>query len=132
MKDGAILSVKSSIFAIVSNPAKAVCEVQELIPTLRSVVSTTIADLIGSLRESEFIHKVSELEDEALTVFLKHHCKIEFFQMIDFLTELWGVKIFRIKIDIIPGSRSFIEEIQAPAPIRITGAGDGPMLVTDL
>ena len=52
--------------------------------------------------------------------------------MIDFLTELWGVKIFRIKIDIIPGPRSFIQEIQEPAPIKITGAGDGPMLVTDL
>jgi len=79
MKDGSILSVKSSVFAIVSNPAKAVCEVQELIPTLRSVASTTIADLIGSLPEREVIYKVSELEDEALTVFLKHESLIRIF-----------------------------------------------------
>jgi len=52
--------------------------------------------------------------------------------MLEFLTELWGVKIFRIKIDIIPGPRSFIQEIQAQAPIKITAAGDGPLLTTDL
>ena len=62
--------MKSSVFAIVSNPAKALCEVQELIPTLRSVASTTIADLVGGLTESEIISKESELEVEALEVFM--------------------------------------------------------------
>ncbi|CAG5107916.1 Oidioi.mRNA.OKI2018_I69.chr1.g3551.t1.cds [Oikopleura dioica] len=65
-KDGSILTMKSSIFGVVSDPARAICEVQELIPSLRSVASTTIADLVGSLLENEVVDKVSELEDEAL------------------------------------------------------------------